>query len=37
MMTTMNGHGPWEDKEEENNEEEEEEEEEVLKQFWTVI
>jgi hypothetical protein len=33
MMTTMNGHGPWEDKEEENNEEEEEEEEEVLKQF----
>jgi len=32
-MTTMNGHGPWEDKEEENNEEEEEEEEEVLKQF----
>ncbi len=37
MMTTMNGHGPWEDKEEENNEEEEDEEEEVLKQFWTVI
>jgi len=32
-MTTMNGHGPWEDKEEENNEEEEDEEEEVLKQF----